>query len=98
MATFDWTHPWNWKPVKILEETVLTPDQKTMIKKLKELNKANRPTPWGYGGKPNGRGKMTYNLYPHEEDLVISMRNNLGALIKIIEDQEAEIKRVALSY
>lgn len=67
---------------------MLTPDQKTMIEKLKELDKANRPAPWGYGGKPNGRGKMTYNLYPHEEELVITMRNKLSELIKIIEDQE----------
>ena len=74
---------------------MLTPDQKTMIENLKELDKANRPAPWGHGGKPNGRGKMTYNLYPHEEDLVITMRNKLGDLIKIIEDQQAELTRLS---
>lgn len=62
--------------------------------KLKELDKQNRPAPWSFGGKPNGRGKMTYNLYPHEEDLVITMRNHIGDLIKIIEEQEAELKRL----
>ena len=65
-----------------------TPIDHMVLWKLKELDKQNRPAPWGYGGKPNGRGKMTYNLYPHEEELVITMRNKLSELIKIIEDQE----------
>lgn len=73
---------------------MLTSDQKEMIEKLKKLDKANRPAPWGYGGKPNGRGKMTYNLYPHEEHLLLTMRNHIGDLIKIIEEQEAELKRL----
>ena len=71
-----------------------TPIDHMVLWKLKELDKQNRPAPWGYGGKPNGRGKMTYNLYPHEEDLILTMRNHIGDLIKIIEEQETELKRL----
>lgn len=71
----------------------LTEYEAAQIQILRDLDAQNRPAPWGYGGKPNGRGKQTYNLLPHEEDLVIAMRNNLALMLDLIDKLLKEIRK-----
>lgn len=62
-----------------------------MIEQLKELDKEAKKAPWGFGGKLNKKEGFTlYRLRLPEEKLIITMRNHISELIKIIEQFEKE--------
>lgn len=62
-----------------------------MIEQLKQLDREAKKAPWGFGGTLNKKGGFTtYRLKLPEEKLIITMRNHISELIKIIEQFEKE--------
>lgn len=61
-----------------------------LVKKLRDLSYRAKGTPWHAGGTKRKDGKTMYLVGPIEEELIITMRNNIDWILDLITSRKGE--------